>query len=453
MSLTHRSIATITAPQFINLQPLDINPLMSSCEIKILYVGKNRNQSFISKEVAMQMAKTLRGAPIVGYYKQDKQDFMDHGQQMILDGQGIHFNCLTKPYGFVAPDAKVWFKDFEDFDEFGNSVVRTYLMTTGYLWTEQFKEAKSVLEDNGKPHSMELDEKSVQGKWSNDIKDDIEFFIINDAIISKLCILGDDVEPCFEGSAVTPPDISTSFTLGKEFTNTLFKMMRELTEALKGGNQMTKEKELNLEEKVQDKNNEFTSNENNIITEDNPEASFAKKEEEDNKEKSSEGQEQKQDNSGKQEDSSNGGGSDSGQKEEDDDEKKKKFTLLQEEYNKLKTDYSILENEIKELREFKANIENKEKDELIDQFYMLSAEDKKDVIQNKSKYSLDQIKAKLAVICFEKKVSFAEQETPAEDDVTQYNKVVTTFNANSYESDSTPDWVKAVESTMNSNNY
>jgi hypothetical protein len=143
---------------------------------------------------------------------------------------------LTKPYGFVAPDAKVWFKDFEDFDEFGNSIVRTYLMTTGYLWTEQFKEAKSVLEDNGKPHSMELDEKSVQGKWSNDIKDNIEFFIINDAIISKLCILGDDVEPCFEGSAITPPDISTSFTLGKEFTNTLFKMMRELTEALKGGN-------------------------------------------------------------------------------------------------------------------------------------------------------------------------------------------------------------------------
>jgi len=58
------------------------------------------------------MAKTLRGAPIVGYYKEDKKDFGDHGHQMILDGDGIHFNTLTKPYGFVSPDAKVWFQDF-----------------------------------------------------------------------------------------------------------------------------------------------------------------------------------------------------------------------------------------------------------------------------------------------------------------------------------------------------
>jgi len=37
---------------------------------------------------------------------------------------------------------------------------------------------------------------------------------------------------------------------------------------------------------------------------------------------------------------------------------------------------------------------------------MLSEEDKKDVIENKTKYSLEEIKAKLAVICFEKKVNF-----------------------------------------------
>jgi len=37
---------------------------------------------------------------------------------------------------------------------------------------------------------------------------------------------------------------------------------------------------------------------------------------------------------------------------------------------------------------------------------MLSAEDKKEIIENKEKYSLDEIKAKLAVICFEKKVNF-----------------------------------------------
>mgnify|MGYP007012498384 CR=1 FL=1 len=85
------------------------------------------------------MAKTLRGAPIVGCYKEEKEDFRDHGQVITMDSEGIHFSCETVPYGFVSPDAKVWFKDFEDIDEFGNSIVRTYLMTTGYLWTGQFK--------------------------------------------------------------------------------------------------------------------------------------------------------------------------------------------------------------------------------------------------------------------------------------------------------------------------
>ena len=77
MSLPHKSIATIDSPEFINLKPLDINPLMSKCEIKVFYIGENRNQSYISKEVALEMAKTLRGAPIVGYFKDNKEPIME----------------------------------------------------------------------------------------------------------------------------------------------------------------------------------------------------------------------------------------------------------------------------------------------------------------------------------------------------------------------------------------
>ena len=93
----HQSIATIHSPEFINLQPLDINPLMSSCEIKVLYLGENRNHSYISKEVATEMSKTLRGAPIVGYYKEENQDFRDHGHELIIDGDGLKSNCKTVP--------------------------------------------------------------------------------------------------------------------------------------------------------------------------------------------------------------------------------------------------------------------------------------------------------------------------------------------------------------------
>ena len=81
----HQSIATIDSPEFINLRPLDINPLMSECEIKVLYVGANRNRSFMSKEVATKIGETLRGAPIVGYYKKPKEDFADHGEKLTID--------------------------------------------------------------------------------------------------------------------------------------------------------------------------------------------------------------------------------------------------------------------------------------------------------------------------------------------------------------------------------
>ena len=433
MALAHRSIATINSPEFINLQPFDINPLMSSCDIKVFYLGENRNGSFISKEVAAEMAKTLRGAPIVGYYKKDKQDFADHGQQMVWDDTGIHFNCLTKPYGFVSPVAKVWFQDFQDQDDFGNSIVRTYLMTTGFLWTGQFEEAQQVLQDEGKPHSMELDEKSLQGQWSKNIKKDMDFFIINDAVISKLCILGDDVQPCYEGSSIAPSQVNTSFTLDNKFKQTLFKMMQQLTEALEGGTMADiKEKNL-LNEKVE----EDVTDINTSV--ENPSATFEKKEEEEkeDKQQATEGTEE------------NGGANDNGNKEEEEDkekDKKDKYSLLEQRFEQLQSKYDNLESELTQLREFKLNAENQEKDNLINEFYMLSDEDKKDVIENKTKYTLDEIKSKLAVICFEKKVNFNLEDSSEKDNVQK--KVVTTFNVESKE-DSTPDWIKAVEQTMN----
>ena len=447
MALAHQSIATINSPQFINLTPLDINPLMSSCEIKVFYLGQNRNGSYISKEVATEMAKTLRGAPIVGYFKSEKEDFADHGQQMIWDDEGIHFNVLTKPYGFVSPDAQVWFKDFQDKDDFGNTIVRTYMMTTGYLWTGQFEQAQVALKD-GRPQSMELDEKSLKGKWAKNIKEDMQFFIINDAIFSKLCILGNDVEPCFQGAAVTAPEVSKTFSLDDNFKRTLFGMMEELQSALKGGNKVAKiENELATDQKVlenqetpsnftvaeQDKKDEFALDENEVTVEDNPESTFVDKKEEEDSE------EDKEDNKEKEESDSDD--------DKDDEEEKKKYAALEVKYNELQTEFTALEEEVKTLREFKENVQNVQKDALINEFYMLSDEDKKDVIENKSKYTLDEIKSKLAVICFEKKVNFNLKDS-AENEDKQEEKPIITFNVDNRE-DSIPDWVKEVESVMN----
>ena len=459
MGLPHQSIATIKSPQFINLSPLDINPLMSSCEIKVLYIGKNRNGSFISREVAEDMAKSLRGAPIVGYYRDKQEDFLDHGDQMIIDGEGIRFNCLTKPYGFVAPDAKVWFQDFDDLDELNNqNITRTYLMTTGYLWTGQFEQAKKVVEQGGRPQSMEIDEKTLKGKWATDYKNNMEFFIINDAIFSKLCILGEDIEPCFQGAAITAPEVSTSFTLDQNFKTTLFNMMNELKQVLKGGYMAEDNKKIETEfsENSNDKteevisektdfNLEGASSENTSEQSDDSNANdasvhFAK----DDKEKKDQEEDKK-----KEEDSSEEDDKD----DDDDEDTKKKYDLLSEEYSNLQQKYAALEKENKELKEFKLNVENEKKDALISEFFMLSDEDKKDVIENKANYTLDEIKSKLAVICFQKKVNFNLDDSSKTEDSMKDSKdtdVTTTFNIDQQE-DLIPDWVKEVELNMNGN--
>jgi len=81
---------------------------------------------------------------------------------------------------------------------------------------------------------MEFKKESVKGQWQTNYQDGIDFFIINDAIIRKLCILGDDVEPCFEGGSVTAPDISEKFTLDNGF-KVFYTMMQDLKIALNGG--------------------------------------------------------------------------------------------------------------------------------------------------------------------------------------------------------------------------
>lgn len=417
----YHTVSTIDSPQFINLEPLDINPLMSRCEIKVLYTGKNRNHSIITKDVATEMAKTLRGAPIVGYYKEENEDFGDHGNKIIIDDKGVQFKKLTRPYGFVSPDAEVWFQLFEEIDDKGNHVEREYLMTTGYLWANQYPEVNEAFAQNGeKNQSMELDSDTLSGEWTFDDKDNINYFIINDAIFSSLCILGDDVEPCFEDASVKMSKDVYSLD-DNSFSKTLFSMMKDLKQVVKGGS---------------------TAMDNEKSVED-----FAKNQEEEEKKKtecSAQKPEEKEVENEKDKEEV---------KEDEEKKKEKDYSLMETEYEKLKQDheeliqkYSELNTKFEELKSFKLQVEDEKKTELIDSFYMLSDEDKKDVIDNKSTYSLDDIKAKLSIICVDKKVSFAkEEEVKVEEDP------ISTFNLNSSEEESVPAYIQAIRNTRREN--
>lgn len=456
------SVATIDAPEFINIT--SVNPLISKCEIKVLYIGANRNRSYIDKNAATSIGQTLPGSPIVGYYKQNKKDFADHGEQIIFDDEGMKVNDLTRPYGFVPTNARVWFQNFVDTDEFGNQVERVYLMTEGYLWTGQYEEAQRIYESqDGNPQSMKLHEKTLDGYWSENIKTGVDFFIINDAIIQNLCILGEDVEPCFEGADVTAPKISAKFSKDNNFVVTLFSMMQELNEVLnnkEGGYSMDNQNatpaevvevpvvEENFSETM-DKVNESAVVENQVNTEEFAKAS----EEEDKKDSETSKEPEKEDEEDKDkkkvtENAAQPQEDEEEKKKKDEEESAKKYELLVQEYEELQRNYSALETANKELLAFKNSIEDEKKDALIAQFCMLSDEDKKDVIDNKSTYSLDEIEAKLSVICVRKKVNF---DLESNNNSVVEDTAPVTYNLNSAQAENLPAWLKAVEATKNRN--
>lgn len=116
---------------------------------------------------------------------------------------------------------------------------------------------------------------------------------------------------------------------------------------------------------------------------------------------------------------------------------KDEYAVLETKYNELVEKQTQLEQELASLTQFKTDVEREKKQEMINSFYMLSDDDKKDVVANIDTYSLDDIEAKLSIICVRNKVNFDTNEKKENDPLT-YN-----IN-NDVNDDSIPAWIKAV---------
>ena len=429
----YTSIPIENSVELINIR--EDNPNVSYCQIKVLYVGDNRNHTSISKEVAWKMGSKLPGSPIVGYYNFDSQDFEEHNQDIqIKDNGTFALIDITKPYGYIDSQAKVWFQKFQDAD----GVIREYLMTEGQIWTGIYPESQRIIE-KGNNQSMELGK--VQGSWTGSNNSNERFFIINEAVIDKLCILGENFEPCFEGA-----QIMSEFALGQ--ITQLRQNIYTLLDNIKGGlaNQMAENKNLNNEPENQivEPDNSYAKNKDNEEPEKNQDQNKTTNEPDDSKKNQ------------KSEDNS-----EQGNKDENEDKKKKEYNLseiseyveLKAKYDNLATDFAALKKtnedltaEIKPLRDFKLQADRKSKEDIISKFFMLSDEDKKDVSENIDKYSLEDIESKLSVIAFRKKVNFdLDSENASKKD----DSAPTSFNLNNIaeqeDTNALPDWVKAVK--------
>lgn len=520
----HTSIRMTTPSEPINITPL--NPMVSKCQIKVCYVSDepNRNRSIITKDAAKKIANSLPGSPIVGFYNEYEKDFEEHNKQIDIKNHQMIIKEITKPYGFVDFNAKCWFQKFLD----DGKHEREYLMTEGWLWTGQYPEVQRVVE-KGNNHSMNLDNEYLSASWTKPTKDTPQIFIINEAVITNLCILGENEEPCFEGSTITggefsyeeqPAVVQFSFD-DVAFKEEMCQMMEQLKEILnKGGSRMFTtyavtvgdslwtdlynyvetavpgqqiygcyvegDQKFAVLHNVEDnkfyrlnfslsENDEFSpAEEISELTDFEAEAQFKaedieafeteykkKKEEEDEEDKGnnpdsedkSEGQDSGEED---KEDSEEDKKEDPEEDPEDEDKKKKKkgqfsledcteyqdllakFNKLEEDYNQLKTDYDTLTSEMEPLKQFKLETERKDKEAMINRFYMLSDEDKADVVKNIDTYSLDDIEAKLSVICVRNKVSFDLEDDKHKDGASM------TFNFDDPSKDATiPAWVKA----------
>lgn len=539
--MKHTSVKLNTPCEFINITPM--NPLISKCQIKVCYVGDepNRNKSIITKDVAREMANSLPGSPIVGFFNETSGDFEEHNRSIDIANGTVTFRDTTRPYGFVDLNAKVWFQKFLD----DGQNEHEYLMTEGYIWTGQYPEAKRII-DKGNNQSMELDEKTLDAFWTKDGNGKPQFFIINEAIVSKLCVLGEECEPCFEGS-----QIAVNFSLASDFKEQLFTMVNEVKDLLKeGGAKVFTRYAVEIgdalwsalysyiESTYPDGQNYYCSiyrvegifeeggqkfavlqnrtsmkyyrlnfsigESEGFIPSDTlievtksytpaEEPQFALKDVEEFEAQYAAKKKAEEDKSGKSKDDNSDDNTEDPKNEdpenkdpeEDDDEKKKKkgkedfacggkkkkysldeipeytelqtqFSDLQTKFSELETKYNALVSENESLKndnatliEFKNQSERKEKEEMINSFYMLSDEDKKDVIENIDTYSLNDIEAKLSIICVRNKVSFdLDENNKNHQDPTTYN-----LNGDNNDDDAdTPAWIKAVLETAKNKN-
>ena len=174
-----------------------INDQFSLVDILLCYADKNRNKSKISEYAIEKSLYSLCYCPIIGerVVKDDgTEDFGTHGGKIVVDSNGVKFEQTTKAYGVITKEA-VENAKWVFITEKDGHTKHKYLQLKGCIvWSERFEEAKELLEKDY-PQSMEINIR--KSHYDND-----GFLVIEDFVYTGACILGMDVEPCFESASI-----------------------------------------------------------------------------------------------------------------------------------------------------------------------------------------------------------------------------------------------------------
>ena len=159
------------------------NETISKGRCRIFYKGGNRNGTYITDEFAEKLLSTISYAPVKGIYDNDNEgDYTDHG---IARSQG-------RIYGIVPENPNITWEEHVDDD----GVTRVYACVDVLIFTGLYTEANAIV---GKSQSMEIYPPSIKGNWK--IINGKKWFVFESGHFLGLQVLGDSVEPCFEGAA------------------------------------------------------------------------------------------------------------------------------------------------------------------------------------------------------------------------------------------------------------
>lgn len=156
------------------------NEVTSKARCRIFYKYENRNGTYITDEFADKLLSTIAYAPVKGIYEYD--DYTDHGKR----------RSEGRIYGIVPENYNLAWEPHTDED----GVERVYACVDVIIFTALYKEAMEIV---GKSQSMELYEPSL--KYHKQIFNGQQYIVFDEGCFLGLQVLGDDVEPCFEGAA------------------------------------------------------------------------------------------------------------------------------------------------------------------------------------------------------------------------------------------------------------
>lgn len=170
------------------------NEVLSKARCRIFYKYENRNGTYITDEFAEKLISSLPYVPVKGIYSDE--DYTDHGARR---DQG-------RIYGIVPENPNVAWEEFTDDD----GITRTYACTDVLIFTAIYEEANDII---GKSQSMELYPPSL--KYHEAIVHNKRYIVFDDGCFLGLQVLGDKVEPCFEGASFYTLQSTIEYTINQ----------------------------------------------------------------------------------------------------------------------------------------------------------------------------------------------------------------------------------------------